>query len=329
MTQAAASPSPSTSPLPKGGGGRTFRTFIAKYGILVGFLILVIAVGIGNSLFFTARNWSNLLDQSVAVGLLATGVTICIIAGIFDLSTGAMLGVAAIVAAELAEVNPILALLAGVGAGVGLGLVNGGIMAYTGVNSFIGTLSTALVFRGIAFLLTGGVAVRFSSESFQAIARNDFLGLKIRVWLYLAVAAVLGLVLARTTLGRAFYAVGGNIEAARLVGVKVKSVQAAAYAISGLCAGLAGALTAARNGSASTENGLGLELTAITAAVVGGTSIFGGEGAVWRAIVGVMFILVIRSAFILLGLNSAFETLSQGVLILGAVSLDQLARRRK
>ena len=322
----------SASNSPSGGATRhagwSVRNIVAKYGILIAFAILVIGVGIGNDLFLTARNWKNLSDQSVAVGLLAVGVTVCIIAGIFDLSTGSILSVAAIVAAQVAEVSPALALVLGVGTGVGLGLVNGGIMAYTGVNSFIGTLSTAFVYRGIAFLLTGGAIVQYSSESFRSIGTADFLGLKVRVWIFIAVAVVLGLMLSRTTLGRAFYAVGGNAEAARLVGIRITSVKTAAYVISGFCAGLAGVLTASKNGAGSIENGVGLELQAITAAIVGGTSIFGGEGAVWRAVVGVLFILCIGNAFILLGIDSEYETLAEGVLILAAVSLDQLVRRR-
>lgn len=304
------------------------RDLFAKYGILLAFALLVIGVGIGNDLFLTARNWSNLSDQAVAVGLLACGVTVCIIAGIFDLSTGSILAVAAIVSAEFAESSPLLAVVLGVGTGIGLGLLNGGIMAYTGVNSFIGTLSTAFVYRGIAFLLTGGAIVQYSSEAFRSIGTADFLGLKVRVWIFLAVAVVLGLMMARTTLGRAFYAVGGNVEAARLVGIRVTSVKTAAYVISGFCAGLAGVLTASKNGAGSIENGVGLELQAITAAIVGGTSIFGGEGALWRAVVGVMFILCIGNAFILLGVDSEYETLAEGILILAAVSLDQLVRRR-
>lgn len=306
----------------------TLRTIFAKYGILIAFVVLVIGVGLGNDLFLTTRNWSNLLDQAVPVGLLAVGVTVCIIAGIFDLSTGSMLAVSAIVAANLAEVSPTLAFFAGIGTGVGLGLLNGGIMAYTGVNSFIGTLSTAFVYRGIAFLLTGGAIVQFTSDSFRTVGTNDFLGLKVRVWIFVSVAIIFGLVLARTTLGRAFYAVGGNLEAARLVGVRITGVKTAAYVISGFCAGLAGVLTASKNGAGSIENGVGLELSAITAAIVGGTSIFGGEGAVWRGVVGVMFILCIGNAFILLGIDSEFETLAEGLLILAAVSLDQLVRRR-
>lgn len=309
--------------------GPAIRLILARYGILVAFLILVVGVGLGNELFLTARNWSNLSDQAVPVGLLAVGVTVCIIAGIFDLSTGSMLAVAAIVAANVAETNPSLAFAAGVGTGVLLGLFNGAIMAYTGVNSFIGTLSTAFVYRGIAFLATGGAIVQFNSDGFRSIGVDEFLGLKLRVWVFAGVAIVLGFMLARTTLGRAFYAVGGNKEAARLVGIRVTAVQTAAYAISGFCAGLAGVLTASKIGSASTENGIGLELSAIVAAIVGGTSIFGGEGAVWRAVVGVMFILCIGNAFILLGIDSEYETLAEGLLILAAVSLDQLVRRKK
>lgn len=305
------------------------RSILARYGILIAFLVLIVGVGIGNERFLTTRNWSNLLDQAVPLALIACGVTVCIIAGIFDLSTGSMLAVSAIVAAEVAQTNPLLGTIIGVITGGVLGLVNAGIMATTGVNSFIGTLSTAFVFRGVAFMVTSGALVQVSNESFRTLGVEKFIGLKWSVWLFFLVAIALGLTLARTTLGRSFYAIGGNVEAARLVGIRVTGVQTMAYVISGLCAGLAGVVTASKVGSASTEFGLGIELRAITAAIVGGTSIFGGEGAVWRAVVGVMFILSISNAFILLGIDSQFETFAQGVLILAAVSLDQLVRRSK
>ena len=309
--------------------GPKVRALLTRYGILLAFIILIIGVGNGNERFLTTRNWSNLLDQAAPLALIACGVTVCVIAGIFDLSTGSMLAVAAIVAAEMAQTNPWLGVVIGVLVGGLLGLVNAGIMAVTGVNSFIGTLSTAFVFRGIAFMVTGGALVQVSDESFRTIGVEKFLGLKWAVWLFFVVAVVLGITLARTTFGRAVYAVGGNLEAARLVGIRVSRVQAAAYVISGLCAGLAGVITASKIGSASTELGLGIELRAITAAIVGGTSIFGGEGAVWRAVVGVMFLQSIGNAFILLGIDSQYETFAQGILILGAVSLDQLARRSR
>lgn len=304
------------------------RSVLARFGILIAFGILVIGVGLGNDRFLSTRNWSNLLDQAVPLALIASGVTVCIIAGIFDLSTGSMLAVSAIVAAEVAATNPTLAMFVGVLTGCALGLVNAGIMAVTGVNSFIGTLSTAFVFRGLAFMVTSGQLVQITNDDFRTLGVDKFFGLKWSVWLFGVVALLLGLLMARTTIGRAFYAIGGNVEAARLVGIRVTGVQTAAYVISGFCAGLAGVVTASKIGSASTELGIGIELRAVTAAIVGGTSIFGGEGAVWRAFVGVMFILSIGNAFILLGIDSQYETFAQGVLILAAVSLDQLVRRR-
>jgi len=309
--------------------GPKIRALLTRYGILLAFIILIIGVGIGNERFLTTRNWSNLLDQAAPLALIACGVTVCVIAGIFDLSTGSMLAVAAIVAAEVAQTDPWLGVVVGVLVGGLLGLVNAGIMAVTGVNSFIGTLSTAFVFRGIAFMVTGGALVQVTNESFRTIGVEKFLGLKWAVWLFFLVAVILGVTLARTTVGRAVYAVGGNLEAARLVGIRVSRIQAMAYVISGLCAGLAGVITASKIGSASTELGIGIELRAITAAIVGGTSIFGGEGAIWRAVVGVMFLQSIGNAFILLGIDSQYETFAQGILILGAVSLDQLARRSR
>lgn len=311
---------------------RTFpvlRTTLSRYGILLAFVALVVGVGLGNERFLTWRNWSNLLDQATPLGFIACGVTICIIAGIFDLSTGAMLTVSAIVAAEVAVTDPWLGLVVGVLVGGTLGLANSAIMLATGVNSFIGTLSTAFVFRGIAFMVTSGALVQVAEEDFRTLGVEKAFGLKWSVWLFLATATFLGVLLSKTTIGRALYAIGGNPGAARLVGIRVGAVQTFAYVTSGLCAGLAGVVTASKIGSASTEFGIGIELRAITAAIVGGTSIFGGEGAIWRAVVGVMFLQCIGNAFILLGIDSQYETLAQGLLILAAVSLDQLSRRSR
>jgi len=138
----------------------------------------------------------------------------------------------------------------------------------------------------------------------------------------------LRLALARTTLRRSLYAIGGNAQAARLVGVRVGAVRTIAYAFSGTCAGLAGVLTSSRTGSAQADIGLGLELAAITAVVVGGTSIFGGEGAVWRTVVGVMLLQTIGNAFNLLGVDATYKQVVQGILVLLAVSIDHFGQRR-
>ena len=302
--------------------------YLSRYGILVAYGLLVIGVATQSDRFLTKRNLLNLLDQAAPLGLIAVGVTLCIIAGIFDLSTGSVFAVAAVAAAKVASVDPWLGVGVGVAVGALLGAFNALVMSTTGINSFIGTLSTSIMFRGIALLTTSGLIVSVADREYKTLGTETFLDAKLTVWVFAAVAVILGLTLARTTLGRALYAIGGNSEAARLVGIRVGSVQTFAYVMSGTCAAMAGVLTSSRTGSAQADIGIGLELSAITAVVVGGTSIFGGEGAVWRTVVGVMLLQTIGNAFNLLGVDPTYKQVVQGVLILAAVSIDHLVRRR-
>lgn len=301
---------------------------LSRYGILVAYGILVIGVATQNDRFLTKQNWLNLLDQAAPLGLIAVGVTLCIIAGIFDLSTGSVFAVAAVVAARVAAVDPWLGVVVGVAVGALLGAFNALVMSVTGINSFIGTLATSIIFRGIALLTTSGLIVSVADHGYKTLGTETLLDAKLTVWVFAAVAVILGLTLSRTTLGRALYAIGGNSEAARLVGIRVGSVRMFAYVASGTCAALAGVLTSSRTGSAQADIGIGLELSAITAVVVGGTSIFGGEGAVWRTVVGVMLLQTIGNAFNLLGVDPTYKQVVQGVLILAAVSIDHMVRRR-
>ena len=302
--------------------------YLSRYGILVAYGLLVIAVAAQSDRFLTKRNLLNLLDQAAPLGLIAVGVTLCIIAGIFDLSTGSVFAVAAVAAAKVASVDPWLGVAVGVAVGALFGAFNALVMSTTGINSFIGTLSTSIMFRGIALLTTSGLIVSVADREYKTLGTETLLDAKLTVWVFAAVAVILGLTLARTTLGRALYAIGGNAEAARLVGIRVGSVQTFAYVMSGTCAALAGVLTSSRTGSAQADIGIGLELSAITAVVVGGTSIFGGEGAVWRTVVGVLLLQTIGNAFNLLGVDPTYKQVVQGVLILAAVSIDHLVRRR-
>ena len=304
------------------------RVEVRDFGIVLAFLALIIGLSLATDTFFTDRNILNILDQSAPLGIITCAVTICIVAGIFDLSTGAIFAVAAVVATKMANaVDPWVGLLAGVLAGLGLGIVNGVVIHYTRINSFIGTLATSIVYRGIAILVTGGLIVTVTDEAFSKPGTEELFDAKYSVWVFLAFFAFTAFLLARTTFGRYVYAVGGNEEAARLSGIRVGAVRGACYALSGLAAGIAGVLAASRTSSAQADLGVGLELSAIAAAVVGGTSILGGEGAVWRGVLGVLTLAIIGNGFDLLDIDTTYQQLVQGVLILLAVAADQLVRR--
>jgi ribose transport system permease protein len=308
---------------------RVRRVDPREYGIVFAFGALFIAISLSSSSFIKGQNISNILDQWAAVGLLACGETICIIAGVFDLSVGSSVSVCGVVACMVANsTSPALGLLAGAACGLGLGLVNGIVIDRTRINSFIGTLATSIVYSGLAVLITGGLIQTVIDPSFGYPGQDSRFGITYPGWAFILFAIVTAFILGRTTFGRYVYAVGGNVEAARLSGIRVGVIRTACFAISGLAAGLAGDLLASRTQSASADLGTGMELTAIAAAVVGGTSILGGEGAIWRGVLGTLLLAIIGNGFDLLNINSTYQQVVQGGLILLAVAADQLFRRR-
>jgi ribose transport system permease protein len=299
------------------------------YGILAAFLALFAALALASDKFLNGQNWVNILDQSAPIGLLAIGETICIIAGVFDLSVGASVSVSGVVACKVANSSsPWLGVAAGAATGLGLGLANGVLIHFTRINSFIGTLATSIVFGGVAIIVTGGLIQTVTDERFGVLGQENALGLKYASWVFIGFAVAAALLLACTTFGRHVYAVGGNPEAARLSGIRVGLVRGACFALSGLAAGCAGVLLASRTQSAQANLGAGMELTAIAAAVVGGTSIMGGEGAVWRGVLGVLLLAIIGNGFNLLDISTTYQQIVQGGLIFIAVAADQLLRRR-
>jgi len=305
------------------------RIDFRDYGIAYAFTALFIGLSFASGSFLEFRNMSNILDQWAAIGLLACGETICIIAGVFDLSVGANVSVSGVVACKVANsTSPTLGLFAGAATGLGLGIANGIVIDRTRINSFIGTLATSIVIGGLAIIITGGLIQTVINPSFGHVGQDSLFQITYPGWVFLLFAVVTAVLLGRTTFGRYVYAVGGNVEAARLSGVRVGVIRGACFAISGLAAGIAGVLLASRTQSAAANLGSGMELTAISAAVVGGTSILGGEGAIWRGVLGTLLLAIIGNGFNLLNIDTTYQQIVQGGLILLAVAADQLARRR-
>ena len=255
-----------------------------------------------------------------------------LVAGGIDLSVGATYAFAGVVSAHFAlETNPTVAILLGIGAGVLVGAVNGFIATVLRINALITTLAMAFIVGGCASLVTKGtLIVLFDEPGFGKFAQTEFLDVKTSIWIMVVAVIVFGLLLARTTAGRYMYAAGGNAEAARLAGVRVDAVRILAFTLSGAAAGLAGVIDTSRvlsaqAGTADTT----LAFTVLAGIVVGGTSILGGEGAVWRTVVGVLFIALIGNGYILLGLDPLYEQITMGVILLAAVGLDVWTRQRR
>jgi ribose transport system permease protein len=217
------------------------------------------------------------------------------------------------------------------GVGAILGTITGTMIVLTRVNSFIGSLAISIIYRGLAIVLTGGAILSVPSDQLEAFrfwALPAIGGLSGGTILFAIAAVVLGFVLWGTTFGRRVYAVGGNEEAARLSGVRTPLIHISVFAINGICAAAAGMVLASRAGSAQPSMGTGMELTAIAAVVIGGTSILGGAGAVWRTVVGVIILTVIGNGFNLLRWDTTYQQVVTGVLILVAVAADAWLSRR-
>ena len=302
-------------------------------GIVIPFVILFIVLSIASSSFATKPNLLNILDQQSAVLIIAAAGTLVLVAGGIDLSVGAVYALAGVVAAELAQhMAPAPAILIGILCGFVVGAVNGIVATYFRINALIATLAMSFVIGGIGSLIThGNLVVLFNHKGFGNLARTEFITVKTSIWIMVVAVIVLALFLARTTLGRYMYAAGGNAEAARIAGVHVNRTRVISFMLSGGAAGLAGVIDASRVLSAQSASGAGdsLTFTVLAGIVIGGTSILGGEGAVWRTVFGVLFIALIGNGYDLLGLNPLYEQITLGVIMLLAVGIDAWARQRR
>ena len=302
---------------------------LRNFGIVYGFVALIIFLSIASPVFFSAQNIGNLLFQSTAIGLIAVAGTLLLISGGFDLSVGATFALAGVVAAQCAATLPIpLALGAGVLVGAFVGLLNGLVTTFGRINPLVATLASSIVIGGVAFALTGGYLVSVADPAFQALGRGEVGGIRFQTIIWLSFALICGLVLAFTTFGRHIYASGGNPDAARLSGIKVGLVRTITYTLSGFAAALAGVLAASQVSTGQADTGATLALSAIAAIVVGGTSIWGGEGAVWRTVLGVLLLALIGNGFNLLQVPPTYQDILKGLIILGAVAVDAWTRRR-
>ena len=301
-------------------------------GIIYPFIILYIVLALWKGETFYGRtNLLAILDQQSSTLIIAAAGTLVLVAGGIDLSVGATYALASVVATKLAmSVNPVLAILVGIAVGLAVGLVNGVIATFFRINSLIATLGMSFVVGGLAGLVTSGnLIIAYSALGFANLARTSFLGVTTATWTMIAVVVVLGIVLWRTIFGRYIYASGSNAEAARLAGVRVQWIRLLTFTISGGAAALGGIIDASRVLSAQASNGgTTLTFTVLAGIVVGGTSILGGEGAIWRTVVGTLFIALIGNGFVLLALNPLYEQITLGGILLIAVGGDAWSRLR-
>lgn len=295
-------------------------SILQQQGALIMLIVVCIAGFVRYEAFLTPENLLNVLRQNSMLGLVALGMTFVILTGGIDLSVGALLAVAGVIAANLADRGLVIALVAAVAATTLLGLINGLVIAKARIQPFIVTLAMMIAARGLALAATGEQTVRISGEDFTWLGRGSIGFLPVPILILIVGFALGWLVLNHTRFGRNVFAVGDNDEAARLMGLNISRVTIAVYAISGALAGLAGVMLASRLGAGQPVAGTGYELDAIAAVVIGGTLLTGGQGSVLSTLVGVLLLGVIFNLFNLEGTISPwYQLVLRGVILLFVV----------
>lgn len=324
----------STPPAPGRSPRAAYRGALARVlgenGALAGLVLLVVALAAANENFLTPRNLLNIGVQAAVVAVLAFGQTFVIVSGGIDLSVGSVAAFAAVVmgwVAVAAGQSVGVALLAGVAAGLAAGLVNGGLVAFGRLPPFIATLAMLSAARGLALVVSDGSPI-LMPDAVAALGRDIGGVLPAPVLVMAIMGLIAAVLLNRTYVGRAMYAVGGNEEAARLSGINVTRVKLAVYGLSGVFAAVAGILLAGRLASAQPQAAVTYELDAIAAVVIGGASLAGGSGRASGTLIGALILAVLRNGLNLLAVSAFWQQVVIGAVIALAVLVDTLRRRR-
>lgn len=301
-----------------------------QYGIIIALILVVILATIIYPRFFQFNNIRNLLTQNAPVGIVAVGMTFVILARGFDLSVGAIFAIGAVFFAKNADMLGLWG-AAGYAMAVAIccGLINAVVITKLKVNPLVATLGTGSSFAGFAYIYSNSAPITPSNFDFGYLGSTLWLGWPVAVWALAASILIGGFVLQATSFGRAVYAIGGNDEAARLSGLRVDLVRGSTYVISAVCAVIAGMLLASRLGVGQADMGSNVALDAIAIVVIGGTSLTGGQGAMWRSVIGLLLLATLSNVFNSLAVSSNFQLLVKGMIIVGAVALDVFVRSRR
>ena len=299
---------------------------------LVGIVLIYLFFAIIDASYMSWDNFLLILQQSTINGIIAVGMTFAIMTGGIDLSVGAVYGIVIVAIAKMTTSgwDPVISLLVGLLLGCAAGCLNGIFVTKLKLQPFIATLGTMDIFRGVAYVVTDGVPIIGVPDDYRVLFNTKLSnGIYIYVFVFLAVALVMGILLAKTRLGNYLYAVGGNEEAARLSGVSIDWVKIRAYMICGFCAALAGSISLSNLGSGNPTAGEGYELDAIAACYIGGAAASGGVGTVVGAVIGAFVMGILNNGMFLIGLSTDLQKVVKGLVLLGAVTFDVLSRKKK
>ncbi len=300
-------------------------------GIIAALLLMCVMLALFTENFASSYNVAVVMRQASFVGIIALGQTLVLLIGGIDLSVGAAAGLSAIVGALFLVnlgVDPWLVIPLTCLFGFAIGLVNGALVARAGLNPFIVTLAAGEIFAGMTLVITQGSPIRPLGKEFQQFGLGEVFGIPVPVVIFVVLAAVLAFVLNRTRFGRDIYAIGGNRHAAVLVGIPVRRVEMIVFGLSGAFAALAGILYASRMDSAQPSVGEGWLMPSITAAIIGGVSLRGGQGTVTGTMTGALLMAVLGNGIVLLDISSYWQRVIIGSVVLIAILIDLFRRRR-
>ncbi|MDU8924867.1 ABC transporter permease [Pasteurellaceae bacterium LIM206] len=316
------------------GSNTTIKKLLNTYGMVLILIILFLGLSVSIDGFFSARTVWSIIEQVSMFGIIAIGVTFIIITAGIDLSSGSVVALTAVISASFVTGNDsvsmaLVAFAASVLVGALIGMINGGLTALGMIPPFIATLGTMIIARGAAQLYSDGRPIDASSEAFTWIADFNLFGLPGLVILYILIVIGTHILLSRSTFGRHVYAVGGNLNAAKICGINTTRILLLVYILGGALSGLAGALLAARTYAGNPSYGLSWELDAIAAAVIGGVSLSGGFGTIPMCVIGALIIGTTNKGLNMLGVDPYWQQIVKGGIIVIAVLLDTLKRRKK
>lgn len=308
-------------------------TSIREFTIAMVIVVLVIILAFLSGAFLSANNIISTLLSTVMTAIVSVGMTVALVSGGFDLSVGSVMSMSGVVAGSLAldGVNIWLAALIGLAASVLSGLITGLFIGKVKINPFIMTLGMQGVVQGVAYVVTQGapLSVANASNSFLYLGQGNLLGIPVLIWILAIIVLVSDYLMRRAVVARKVYYIGSNESAAYLSGIRVAKAKVWIYIFTAILAGIAGVLTLSRFSVAAPTAGMGMELQAIAACIIGGASLSGGEGTVLGALLGSVLVGIVNDALVLLNVSVYWQSLVTGFVLIAAVTLDVMTHRKK
>jgi ribose transport system permease protein len=303
--------------------------FVRDQKLLVIIVVLIATLGLEDPYFLTLKSLYSIFDHLTINGIMAAGMTVLLISGSFDLSIGSVMSFTGIVIVLFQKYGMLVSVLSGLAVGTCIGALNGLLVVKGRINAFIVTLGTMVIFRGLGLAVTDSHPVKGTIEAFQVFGQDKFLNIPLPVFYLIAAYVAVWYILKYTRFGRNDYAIGGNILSARLAGINVNLFTFLYFVFCSFTAAVSGVILTSRVNTGSAVFGDNTSLIVIAAAVLGGTSLFGGKGTIVGTLQGVLILGLIERAMVTFNVDTNFQLLVRGSIILAVVVADALTSRRK